>query len=247
MESFKRGVSEQLGHYVYVLVDPRKGQPFYVGRGQGDRVFAHVNGTAKEDEDGNGDDDAMPLKLSVIRKIKNAGLEPIHVIHRHGMSKEVAIEVEAALIDAIPGLTNIAGGHGSNERGPAHASQLNDQYAAQEAVFDPNHRLLIIKIRQDTIDRNEGDIYQTVRASWRLDPERAKNAKCVLAVVAGVCKGVFVATEWRRATDKEYMRPRYEFDGHPAADEDFQRYKGKLIPFGYRKPGMAAPVLYVGC
>ena len=34
-----------------------------------------------------------------------------------------------------------------------------------------NHRLLIIKIRQDTIDGKEGDIYQTVRASWRLDPD----------------------------------------------------------------------------
>ena len=247
MTSFRSGVGEQLGHYVYMLIDPRNGHTFYVGRGQGDRVFAHVSGSVREDEEDNGDDDSMPLKLRVIREIMSAGLTPIHVIHRHGMSREASVEVEAALIDALPGLTNLAGGHGSNERGPAHASQLDDQYAVEQAEFDPDHKLLIIKIRQDRIDHNEGDIYRTVRASWRLNPKRARRAQHVLAVVGGVCKGMFDVHEWRRTTDEENEHPRYEFDGHPTDAEIAEIYLGKLIPSRYRKPGMAAPVLYVGC
>lgn len=30
-------VGEQLGHYVYLYVDPRIGEPFYVGKGVGNR------------------------------------------------------------------------------------------------------------------------------------------------------------------------------------------------------------------
>lgn len=31
------GVGEQLGHYVYLYVDPRTDEPFYVGKGVGNR------------------------------------------------------------------------------------------------------------------------------------------------------------------------------------------------------------------
>ena len=92
-DNFTKEVCDQLRHYVYRLIDPRDGQTFYIGKGQDNRVFSHVNTEAKlKDDDGNELDD----KLTVIREIKNAGLEPIHVIHRHGMSKEIAQEVEAA-------------------------------------------------------------------------------------------------------------------------------------------------------
>ena len=77
MESFRSGVGEQLGHYVYMLIDPRNGHTFYVGRGQGDRVFAHVSGSVREDEEDNGDDDSMPLKLRVIRGIRMLSSESV--------------------------------------------------------------------------------------------------------------------------------------------------------------------------
>src|SRR5205823_14864636 len=93
---FSETVATELKCYVYRLIDPRNGTTFYVGRGRGNRVFAHAaeNLTeidTQEDED---------LKLETIRAIRNAGLEVEHVIHRHGMDEVAAIEVEAALIDA---------------------------------------------------------------------------------------------------------------------------------------------------
>lgn len=65
---FSRTVAGRLGHYVYRLIDPRNGMTFYVGRGQGDRVFSHASGKAKP----TGSEDEETLKLKTIRTIKNA-------------------------------------------------------------------------------------------------------------------------------------------------------------------------------
>jgi uncharacterized protein len=96
-----------LGWYVYRLIDPRNGETFYVGKGRGNRVFVHVHAA-----DGLEGDD-LENKVKRIRQIQNAGLEVAHVIHRHGLDERSAFEVEAALIDAYPGLTNVAGGSGA--------------------------------------------------------------------------------------------------------------------------------------
>ena len=247
---FSPGVAKELRHYVYILIDPRNGHVFYVGKGQGDRIFAHVNADISNvhefDKSGvmkNEDNEIATeesLKLQVIRGIRSEELLPIHIVHRHGMDEETAFQVEAALIDAFPGLTNEQSGHDSNEYGPANVSQLNKRFALTEIVFNPTHKLLIIKINQDRVEQNNGDHYATVRSSWRLNPSRAANAQYVLAVVGGVCKAVFNVDEWNPIGD------RWEFNGTPAAEDIASLYVNKLIPKKYRKRGMAAPVLYVG-
>ena len=92
---FSNEVFEELNNYVYRLIDPRNGETFYVGRGIKNRVFDHIN--EKVSTEG----DTLSDKISTIREIKNAGLEVLHIIHRHGMNELVAKEVEAALIDVI--------------------------------------------------------------------------------------------------------------------------------------------------
>ena len=76
------------------------GETFYVDRGIGNRWYSHIR-----DELGN-DSDEVGDKLRRIREIRLAGFEVAHVVHRRGMEVGVAKEVEAALIDAYPGLTN---------------------------------------------------------------------------------------------------------------------------------------------
>ena len=47
---FTPEVIEQLQYYVYRLIDPRNGQTFYVGKGKGNRLYAHVNDALKNYE-----------------------------------------------------------------------------------------------------------------------------------------------------------------------------------------------------
>ena len=90
---FTPEVIEQLQYYVYRLIDPRNGQTFYVGKGKGNRVFAHVTDALKNFEGvsyTNNDEDDISLKIRQIRDIKNAGLEVIHVIQRYGLTEKEA-------------------------------------------------------------------------------------------------------------------------------------------------------------
>ena len=41
-DSFPADVASWLKTYVYRLIDPRTGETFYVGKGQGNRVFSHI-------------------------------------------------------------------------------------------------------------------------------------------------------------------------------------------------------------
>src|SRR5690348_16459793 len=106
-DAFPPEVVRELKTYVYRLIDPRNGETFYVGKGRGNRVFAHIRAEQAELEG-----DELDNKLKRIREIRNAGLEVGHVIHRHGLDDATTFHVESALMDAYPGLTNIAGVHG---------------------------------------------------------------------------------------------------------------------------------------
>jgi uncharacterized protein len=145
-DSFSPDVSSKLGWYVYRLIDPRNGETFYVGKGRGNRVFVYVHAAAGLE----GDD--LENKVKRIRQIQNAGLEVAHVIHRHGLDERTAFEVEAALIDAYPGLTNIAGGSGSNDFGAMHAREIITRYAAEPAVF--KDKVLLISVNRSAAERS---------------------------------------------------------------------------------------------
>ena len=242
MDSFTHAVQKEIMHYVYRLIDPRNGETFYVGRGQGNRVFDHVKADLKlREEEG---EDRHSVKLDTIQKIKDEKLEVLYIVHRHGLDEETAVEVEAALIDCFRGLTNLMAGTGSNERGPANVKQLRNRYEMPVMELDQHHRLLFIKTRQQTVD--EVGLYEAVRGCWTLNRARAENAEYILAIVDQVCRGVFKACEWKPCEEPEEKRSR--FDGHEVVDTAVvDRYVDKLIPADKRKPGMASPFLYENC
>lgn len=57
-------VTEILKSYVYVYVDPRNEDPFYIGKGKGDRLFSHL------------DDQSDNEKVARIAEIQRSGKEP---------------------------------------------------------------------------------------------------------------------------------------------------------------------------
>lgn len=246
MQQFSDIVAEKLGHYVYRLIDPRNGTTFYVGRGQGNRVFSHAAGQEKPTRP---DDDEQTLKLKTIWAIKNSGFEVQHVIHRHGMNEETAKEVEAALIDAYPGLTNIQGGY-DGSRGVMHATEVIRLYEAQEAEF--RHNVILINVNKSSEDQ---DLYDAVRYAWKISPAKACNFDYVLAVRRGLIVGAFKVAEWLPATkenfpdfDRDGYGPRegrYGFRGSEAPDDVKQQYFQKRIPDEHRKRGAANPIRYI--
>jgi hypothetical protein len=240
MNEFPKEVIDELKYYVYRLIDPRNGETFYVGKGKGNRVFQHVKGAIKAD------DDSTETKLNTIRGIIAAGLEVVHVIHRHGMSKDSSLEVEAALIDAYPGSTNIMNGYGSNDFGPMHAKEIIDKYAAQEARIE--HNVLMITINKSV---SEKSLYDATRFAWKLSQTKIQKVEYVFAVVQGIIVDVFQPQEWKIALAENFPqintedRPtRIGFKGQRANQEVLNLYLRKRIPSIYRKRGASNPVKY---
>ena len=224
MTKFSKEVTNRLGFYVYRLIDPRSGNTFYVGKGKGNRVFDHIKGDVNQSDEG------MPDKLATIRDIRNAGLEVTHVIHRHGLDEKTAMEVESALMDAYPGLTNIASGHGSSERGAMHATEIIEKFEAEEAVFQ--HSGVIVIVSNSTDERS---VYSAARYAWKLSPSKVREVDYVFAVRHGVIVGVFRAEQWLLSDDEafadfEQIEGRIGFVGRPAPEDVRKMYLRKRVP-----------------
>jgi hypothetical protein len=238
VDSFPAEVASKLKTYVYRLIDPRNGETFYIGKGQGNRVFSHI----RAEQNLEGDD--LDNKVKRIREIRVAGFEVAHVIHRHGMDEKTAFEVESALIDAYPGLTNIAGGAGSNDFGVMHAKEIISRYCAEPAVF--RHKVLLISVNRSA---SELPLYEATRRAWKISKAKAKQAEVILATLQGLIVGAFVAHEWLDATAENFpgheARPgRYGFKGEEAPHDIKELYVGKRVPDEYRKQGAANPIKY---
>lgn len=238
IQSFTPEVQEQLQYYVYRLIDPRDGQTFYIGKGRGNRIFAHVagalNGYWEENED------ELSAKIQQIREIHQAGLSVIHIIQRFGLTENEAFEVEAALIDCFPGLTNLQKGHGS-ERGVNNAEVLQQELSYDVFQDRDDMNYVLIKVKKEVVDSNDGNLYETVRKAWKLNLKKASRFKTVLGVVNGIVRGVYTVERWQ-SSDVE--NGRIEFVGEDASDEIRTYFLSKRIPEQYRKKGMASPVLY---
>lgn len=238
IEMFPADVARKLKTYVYRLIDPRNGETFYIGKGQGNRVFSHI----RAEQNLEGDD--LENKVKRIREIRLAGFEVAHVIHRHGMDDKTAFEVESALIDAYPGLTNIVGGAGGNDYGAMHAKEIISRYCAEPAVF--KHKALLINVNRSA---TETSLYEATRYAWKIKKVTAEQAEVVLATRQGEIVGAFIVHCWLEATAENFpgrdpVPGRFGFKGEEAPENIKMLYAGKRVPDEYRKPGAANPIKY---
>ncbi|MFN0105649.1 MAG: LEM-3-like GIY-YIG domain-containing protein [Bryobacteraceae bacterium] len=236
IETFPPGIAAKLKTYVYRLIDPRNGETFYIGKGQRDRIFSHIRAQVEGDD--------LDNTLKRIREIRLAGFEVAHVIHRHGLDEKTAFEVEAALIDAYPGITNLVGGAGSGDYGAMHVQEIVRRYSANPAVF--RHKAVLISVNRSAI---ETSLYEATRYAWKISRSRAEQAEVILATRQGLIVGAFVADEWLDATaanfpGREDLPGRLGFAGQGAPEEIRRQYVNKRVPDEYRKRGAANPIKY---
>lgn len=229
---FTPEVIEKLGNYIYFLIDPRDDSIFYIGKGTGNRVFEHM----EEYNRRHGHAARSSLKLNTIEEIVGSGHKIKYIIHRHNIPDHSVYEVEAALIDAFPQLTNLQRGHGSDERGPMTHDEIIIKYGLPEINWQPEEKLLLININNLKQPASINEIYEQVRLFWPINQSRAEKTDFVLAVVEGVVVGAFKWHDWLDATHdnfpdrirKENEQPKKKgFIGEPAPPEIWEKFVGE--------------------
>lgn len=213
--SFSLATKEALGHYVYRLVDPRNGQTFYVGKGVGNRVFDHA-------EEENSSHKTTSEKSALLNELSSQGLEPQYIIHRHGMEEDTAFEVEAALMDSYPHLTNEQGGHHNSERGAKTIRDIKRQYELPDMPL-PSDPVLFINVNHIQNRKDRKAIYNQVKGHWVLSVKNACKMKYVIAAFRGMAIGVFTVDKWYPSPDHPR---RFCFDGQEASEDVWARYVG---------------------
>ncbi|MEJ6405032.1 hypothetical protein V8J85_19245 [Yoonia sp. 2307UL14-13] len=161
------------------------------------------------------------------------------------MDSETAFEVEAALMDAYPGISNIAGGHGSRDRGAAHSKEIIERYSAEEAqITDPAIEIIVSRT---AIEKN---LYDATRYASKVNESRARKAKLAFAVLNGLIVEIYEINRWKPATEKNFPglhddrvnSDRFGFIGKKASDLIRKRYIRKKVPA--RPRGAANPIRY---
>jgi hypothetical protein len=195
-EGWRPHVAEQLDFYVYLLIDPRDDDVFYVGKGVGDRCFSHLAEARKSDADSHKD---YP-KLATIRDVENDGQEVRIEILRHGLNEDAAFEIESVAIDLLgfAELSNKVKGVDSESRGRMTTDNLNALYGATPAVIQPDDHFMLIRVTNRFFRGiSDDELYDATRRWWRVG-ERRNAVSHVLAVHGGVVRAVYRVDSWEK-------------------------------------------------
>jgi uncharacterized protein len=228
--------AKTLKSYVYLYIDPRDGRPFYIGKGAGNRLFAHLNDRSESE------------KTARIAEIRDAGLEPQIDILRYGLSDSEARLVEAAAIDLYGkgNLTNRVAGYHQGSFGHITSQELILMFTARPV--EVRHRVMLITInRLYRSGMTELELYEATRGTWVVGEHRNR-VEYAFAVYQGIVREVYRIEKWHPAGTLSYetrelkvpsKQRRWEFSGHVADD-----IRGKYVGFSVGKGGQN-PIRYV--
>lgn len=187
-------VAQKLAFYVYALRDPRTKEVFYVGKGQGDRIFAHH----KEPDDSRATQSA---KRSRISEIQSSGHKVEHLFLRTGIATGPdAYAVEQAVIDSFAAagypLTNLVKGHHAHEFG---LSTVEAAVALHVAEPTPPIAEPVVSFKVNRFwkpDSSPEEIYGMTHGHWHVGPESRERAKYALSVAFGVVRAAYKIDSW---------------------------------------------------
>ena len=244
---FDEKTIQNLKYYVYFLIAPDTKSPFYIGKGKDNRVFDHMK-RALETVTPND-------KYDKIKEILNSNKKVEHIILRHGLTENMALELEASLIDTFDylkkGITNIVGGHKSIEKGLMTSDEIKRRYNAEELNEIDSNCILININKKYNRGNGENAIYQATKETWSINKRKIDNLKYVLSEYKGLVVEVFEVDKWyekeRGYTEKakKYGQTKigYGFDGKVASDKIRNKYINKSIAHTKQK-GAASAIRY---
>jgi hypothetical protein len=230
--AFDNEVIGSLKSYVYLYIDPRDGRPFYIGKGVGNRLFAHL------------DDTAESAKVAKIAEIRAAGLSPDIEILRYGLTDAEAALVEASCIELVglDNLTNKVRGIHSQSFGRISLPDLRTMLSAKPVTVDVKAVLITIN-RLYSSKMSPLELYEATRGIWKLG-ERCRGAEYAMAIYQGIVREVYRIEAWHDAGTLEYQTRdateflgsgRKEFSGVVASDIR-ERFVGGFVGKGGQNP-----------
>jgi len=131
----------------------------------------------------------------------------------------------------------------------AQLDDHGDSMSKYPEEFVPKHRLLLVSVNNGIEDRRL--LYDAARYAWPVNRARAERIEFVLACIHGIVKGVFVPTEWLKAspgkdTEENFSDlltanpsfipahsdepQRFGFRGTEADEDTKRQFVGKRVP-----------------
>jgi len=218
--------------YVYAYIDPRTGDIFYIGRGQGNRLFSHL------------EDRSETEKTAKIADIRKDGEEPRIDILRYGLIESEAALVEAAAIDllGLSKLTNRIAGHHYKSFGRIGSQEVIAMLRAKPV--NVRHKAILITINKlYRSDMTAEELYEATRGIWRVGSKRDQ-VEYGMAVYQGIVHEVYKIQQWFPAGNLGYQTRdaarfmaggRWEFEGTVAIDIR-DEYVGNSVGMGGQNP-----------
>lgn len=232
-EDFGSRMIEEVGYYVYALVDPRTSLPFYIGKGKGGRVFSHEMEAGAES--------LTSDKIETIRRIQGEGNEVQKLILRHGLTEKESLLTESRLIDFLRRfdfkLDNIALGHHTSAFGIMTTDEVRRKYMAPP-LEELGEGCVVVNInRSYRTSKKSADFYEVTRGSWVIADWRIPSLKFALSEYRGFVVEVFAIEPdgWTKV-DK-----RRTFTGKVAEGAVRGQYFNRRLP---KKRGAANPISY---
>ena len=237
MKKFSTNTMKKLGSYVYGLKYPNSEREyFYIGKGRGNRVFAHINQKVKSG--------IKDPKYDVIQSLAKLGGPKIDII-RHGLTESEAFLVEATLIDVfgVEQITNRVKGVNSDKFGILSLNDIEANYKGKD--FNINTSAVCFKINRSWHkDMNEEHLYDRIRGNWALNIKRAEKAEYGIGVSDGVIRGIYKICNWEVSRIERNKRIRYRFNGYK--EEKMQKYVGYNL-HNHPNHAVSGPLFYYQC
>lgn len=228
-------VIEELGQYVYLLLDPRSRSVFHVGIGTGNQLFGHVwEALAQHDRlklvaesTAPLDEAARARTISTIREIYDSGLEVEHYIAARSVGPEISEQtllstVVAGIELTDPGtLTNPVEGVAA-----VPIESLVLRLSAEPAPDLPTPCLVLNVPAAGGRGVSDAQIYAAARGPWEAGTAVRGSANLPVVVLADdVVRATYRASSWIQAGAEIGQ---WKFEGQPESELDAQ-FVGKRI------------------